>query len=194
MMRIIAGRHRGRRLEAVTAQGIRPTSDRVREAVFNIIARRIFGVRVLDLFAGTGALGIEALSRGAAHTTFLDYATQACDIIKKNVERCGIHENCDIICHDISRSPLPESIKGPPFSLIFMDPPYGTPLLENTLTSGFLNGLLSKDGMIIAEHSVKSPLPHSITGLDIHDQRKYGKTLVSFLTPLPSSMEGSRDC
>ena len=188
-MRIIAGRHKGRRLEAVTAHGIRPTSDRVREAIFNIIAHHISNARVLDLFAGTGALGLEALSRGAAHTTFLDHSPQACDIIQKNIERCNIKKNYDIICHDITRLPFPKNISGHAFSLIFMDPPYDTPLLSNTLTSGILNGLLTGDGMIIAEHSVKYPLPGVITGLDIHDQRKYGKTLVSFLTPLSPAME-----
>jgi len=185
-MRIIAGQYKGRRLEAVTAQGIRPTSDRVREAVFNIIAGKISGARVLDIFAGTGALGLEALSRGASHTTFIDVSPQACELITKNAERCGIHEKARVICHDMSRGTLPEHIKGEPFSIIFMDPPYGTTLLETALTSGILNQVLARDGMIIAEHSIKVELPHPITGLDIHDQRKYGKTLISFLTPAPS--------
>ncbi len=185
-MRIIAGQYKGRRLEAVTTQGIRPTSDRVREAVFSIIAGRISGARVLDIFAGTGALGLEALSRGASHTTFIDVSPQACELIKKNVQRCAIHDKASIICHDMSRGILPEHIKGEPFSIIFMDPPYGTPLLETALSSGILNQVLARDGILIAEHSIKVSLPHPITGLDIHDQRKYGKTLISFLTPAPS--------
>lgn len=189
-MRIIAGQYKGRRLEAVTAHGIRPTSDRVREAVFNIIAGRISGARVLDIFAGTGALGLEALSRGASQTTFMDISPHACELIKKNIERCGIHEKASIICHDMSRGILPEQIKVQPFSIVFMDPPYGTPLLENTLKKGALSQILAQDGMIIAEHSIKMALPHPITGLDIHDQRKYGKTLISFLTP-SSSMAGT---
>jgi 16S rRNA (guanine966-N2)-methyltransferase len=184
-MRIIAGQYKGRRLETVSVNGIRPTSDRVRESVFSIISSRISGARILDLFAGTGALGLEALSRGASQATFMDASREACELIQKNAQRCGIQENCEILCHDISRSPLPGKSRNHVFSLIFMDPPYGTRLLEKTLTSGILKGLLAKDGMIIAEHSIKEPLPHPITGLDIHDQRKYGKTLISFLTPSP---------
>jgi len=181
-MRIIAGHYRGRRLETVSVKGIRPTSDRVRESVFNIISSRISGARILDIFAGTGALGLEALSRGARQATFLDASKDACELIQKNAERCGIQKNYEIICHDISR-PLPEKIKAHRFPLIFMDPPYGTRLLEKTFASGILNELLTQEGMIIAEHSIKEALPHLITGLDIHDQRKYGKTLISFLTP-----------
>ena len=180
-MRIIAGQCKGRRLETVSVNGIRPTSDRVRESVFNIISSRIAGARILDIFAGTGALGLEALSRGASQATFLDASKDACELIKKNANRCGIQEKCEIICHDISRPFLPEKIKTHPFSIIFMDPPYGTSLFETTLKSGILNELLAQDGIIIAEHSIKEPLPHPITGLDIHDQRKYGKTLISFL-------------
>ena len=181
-MRIIAGQCKGRRLETVSVNGIRPTSDRVRESVFNIISSRIAGARILDIFAGTGALGLEALSRGASQATFLDASKDACELIQKNANCCGIQENCEVICHDISRTFLPEKIRAHPFSIIFMDPPYGTPLFKETLTSGILNELLAQDGIIIAEHSIKEPLPHPITGLDIHDQRKYGKTLISFLT------------
>jgi len=182
-MRIIAGQCKGRRLEAVSVKGIRPTSDRVRESVFNIISSRIAGARILDIFAGTGALGIEALSRGASRATFLDASKEACELIQKNAGRCGIQEKCDIICHDITRAFLPEKIKAHLFSIIFMDPPYGTSLFKETLTRGFLSELLTEDGVVVAEHSIKETLPQPITGLDIHDQRKYGKTLISFLTP-----------
>ncbi|SMC51792.1 16S rRNA (guanine966-N2)-methyltransferase [Desulfocicer vacuolatum DSM 3385] len=188
-MRIIAGQYKGRRLESVSVNGIRPTSDRVREAVFNIISNRLSGAAVLDIFAGTGALGLEALSRGADRATFVDASKQACELIQKNALRCGIQEHCDIICHDISQTLPPEQLKNNKFSLIFMDPPYASPLFKETLSSGILTDLLTTDGMVIAEHSTKESLPHPITGLDIHDQRKYGKTLISFLRPAPGQVK-----
>ena len=183
-MRIIAGQYRGRKLAPVSVHGIRPTSDRVREAVFNIISHRVAGARILDLFAGTGALGLEALSRGAAHAVFVESAPTACHLIRENIRRCRAGENTHVVQHEISPQPSwPGLLAHAPYTLVFMDPPYGTALLKTALTSPFLAQILSPEGMVIAEHSLKEPLPSSITTLDIQDQRKYGKTLISFLTP-----------
>lgn len=192
-MRVIAGEYKGRRLATVTTRGIRPTSDRVREALFSILGDRIAGARVLDLFAGTGALGLEALSRGAVHAIFMEMSTSACDLIRENIRRCHAEEKTRILCRDISAPLSPDNIAPHRFSLVFMDPPYGTALLEKALTAPELPRMLTPDGMVIAEHSIREPLPENITGLDIKDQRKYGKTLISFLTPLPGGEAHSNE-
>lgn len=122
-MRVIAGRFKGRRLEAPRWEGIRPTSDKLRETLFNILALRIEGARVLDGFAGTGALGIEALSRGAQHVTFVDRDRRAAALITANLARCGIEEGYTIECGDVApvlrRAPADAA-----FDLILLDPPY----------------------------------------------------------------------
>jgi len=159
---------------------IRPTSDRIRESVFNILSHRIPGTMVLDLFAGTGALGLEALSRGAGLAVFIDNAKESCDIIQKNITLCGITDNTTLILHDISKTAVPEKVKSIDFDLVFMDPPYGRGLLEKTLTDPALHHCLDSEALVIAEHSIQEIVPKNISGLDITDQRKYGRTLVTF--------------
>ena len=182
-MRIISGSLRGRKLEAPRGWDIRPTTDRVREAIFNILSRRPEDARVLDIFAGTGALGLEALSRGAANVIFLEGSPEACRIITSNITRMGVEKSAAIVCHTIGEQPLPEKITQKRFNLVFMDPPYGTGLLGTALTHPDLISCLDSQGLIVAEHSIKEKLPETITGLDIHDQRKYGRTLITFFKP-----------
>ncbi|WP_244154308.1 16S rRNA (guanine(966)-N(2))-methyltransferase RsmD [Desulfospira joergensenii] len=166
----------------IQGQDIRPTSDRVREALFSILGPRVKQARVLDLFAGTGALGLEALSRGAGHAVFTDRSQSACRVIQKNIDLCRFTDRAELICLDIISHPFPERIKAPPFDLIFMDPPYNMGYLRKTLEKESLKGLLSPGGMIVAEHSVKESLPESLNGLDISRQKKYSKTRISLLT------------
>lgn len=122
-LRVIAGRYKGRRLEAPTWEGIRPTSDKLRETLFNILAPRIDEARVLDGFAGTGAIGIEALSRGARHVTFVERDRRAAALIAANLARCGVEEGYTIECGDVvpvlQRAPADAA-----FDLILLDPPY----------------------------------------------------------------------
>jgi len=178
-MRVISGSRKGRKLVKIEGDWIRPTSDRTKEAVFNILGPAIREARVLDLFAGTGALGIEALSRGARHAVFMDLN---CDIVRQNLLPCRFETHSTILCHDIIHDPLPVILKGQTFDFVFMDPPYKTGYIEKTLEKEGLIDLLAPGGIIIAEHSFKESLQISLSGLDISRQKKYSKTMISFIT------------
>ncbi len=177
-MRIISGHCKGRKLVKLPGQQIRPTSDRTREAVFNILGQKVKKAKVLDLFAGTGALGIEALSRGACHATFIDLSS---DIIHKNLELCRFKKNARVICCDIVEVPLPESLNGNLFDLVFIDPPYGKGYIEVTLEKESFTDLLDDNCIIIAEQSCKENLEIKFSGLDIYRQKKYSKTNIYFI-------------
>ena len=180
-MRIISGSCRGRKLVKIDHQQIRPTSDRVREAVFNILGPKVQKARVLDLFAGTGALGIEALSRGARHVTFID---QSCDIIHQNIDRCRFKEKSFVIGYDIAKGPLPKSLYGQLFDIVFIDPPYGKGYIELTLQKKSFMDILDKNCIIIAEQSFKENLQIEHLPLDIYRQKKYSKTIISFINKI----------
>ncbi|MCP3873554.1 MAG: 16S rRNA (guanine(966)-N(2))-methyltransferase RsmD [Desulfobacteraceae bacterium] len=180
-MRVISGRCKGRKLNPIQGSQIRPTSDRVKEAIFNILGQKIKKARVLDLFAGTGALGIEALSRGAHHATFID---QSCDILLKNLELCRFEDNARVISYNLAQETIPESLMGKHFDLIFIDPPYGKGFIEHTLEKKYFSDLLNEDGVIIAEHSYKETPQIEISTLDIFRQKKYSKTIISFINKL----------
>ena len=122
-MRIVAGSLKGRRLEAPSWEGLRPTSDKLRETLFNVLAPRIQGARMLDGYAGTGAVGIEALSRGAAHVTFVERDPRAAALIEANLERCGVSDRYAIIRARFAGTERPSV--GDTFDVIFLDPPYG---------------------------------------------------------------------
>ena len=178
-MRVISGSRKGRKLVPIEGERVRPTSDRTKEAIFNILGHSIRDSRVLDLFAGTGALGIEALSRGADHAVFLDLY---CDIVRQNVQLCRFKTVSTIISHDIVNDPVPETLKGQTFDFVFIDPPYKTGYIEKTFEKeGFID-LLSPGCIIIAEHSCKESLQLSLSTLDIFRQKKYSKTMISFIT------------
>ena len=185
-MRIISGECRGRKLVKIQGNDIRPTSDRVREAVFNILGSRIQKTEVLDLFAGTGAMGIEALSRGAAHAVFIDLS---CDVIHENLQLCGFTGRTDVFCCDIIKENLPEKLYENSFDFIFIDPPYGKKILEHIFqTRSFLN-LIKKDSIVVAEQSFREKLDIKNTGLNIYRQKKYSKTVISFITAADNSFE-----
>ena len=185
-MRIISGLARGRKLLTPgKSHSIRPTTDRAREALFSIIGSKIMSARVLDLYAGTGALGLEAFSRGAKQVVFIEKQNKALDLIKQNCSLCcmGLKNIQDddllIIRHDLSRGlplkhPVFEKSKG--FDLIFLDPPYTKGLAEESLL--FLDNFefLAPTALIIAEESSSETLPESFSRLTIADQRKYGDT------------------
>ena len=172
-MRIIAGTHGGRRLAAPKGTATRPTSDRVREAVFSILAARIPGARVLDLFAGSGALGIEALSRGAASTVFVDADPAAIRAVAANL--AGITGG-DAVRRDARKFLRTARENGHVYDLIFLDPPYRDgPRLGRELSEP-LTGVLAPGGLVISESDRRAPidLPH----LTLDDERRYGDTLI----------------
>jgi 16S rRNA (guanine966-N2)-methyltransferase len=151
-VRIIAGQYKGRRLEAPAWDGLRPTSDKLRETLFNILAPRIAGARLLDGYAGTGALGIEALSRGAAHVTFVERDRRATALIARNLDACGVTQGYTIESGDLV-SVLPRGCAGGPFDLILLDPPYDIANLSAALDASAR--CLVQDGLIVLERATR---------------------------------------
>jgi 16S rRNA (guanine(966)-N(2))-methyltransferase RsmD len=182
-LRIVAGKYRGRRLKSPPTLDTRPTSDRLRETLFNVIAPRIRGVRFLELCAGSGAVGIEALSRGAAHATFVDRSRKMRGLIEANLELCRISEGeVKVVTADAVEF-LRKALKGksPAWDIVFFDPPYA----ENHLTVLELFGanaseLLSDDGALIVEHHHKTELPAAIGKIKRARILKQGDSALSF--------------
>ncbi len=183
-MRIIAGRFRGRALSALgkgdpTAH-LRPTSDRVRESLFNVLTGGrmgdpVTGARVLDLFAGTGALGLEALSRGSSHVTFVENGTKALGLLGRNIALIGVAADCNVIRRDATRL---GTNAGAPFDLAFMDPPYGKALGERALASAIASGWLPDGAIVVWEEAHPPEMPEDATPID---QRRYGDTVITVL-------------
>lgn len=180
-MRIIGGDLKGRRLISVPGAGTRPTADRLRESIFNIISRYVPHAVVLDLFAGTGALGIEALSRGARHAVFVDRHKKALIVVEKNIRTCGFEKSAKTIQWDIVRNLNCLNGIQPPFSLVMMDPPYGRNMVDPVLGHLHRIGCLEKKALLVIEHTPDEAVDADPSAYTIFDQRKYGKTLVSFL-------------
>jgi 16S rRNA (guanine966-N2)-methyltransferase len=184
-MRIIAGKFRGRKLNSPSSLQTRPTSDRVRETLFNILAPRIEGARFLDLCAGTGALGIEALSRGAAHVTFVDQSRKMCALIEANVEALMIDEKeIQVVTAEATEFLRRHAKKGAqPFDIIFFDPPYAADY-EGVLNYVGENRdpLLARDGVMIVEHYKKNKLEEEFNDLQFYRRVKQGDSVLSFYT------------
>jgi 16S rRNA (guanine966-N2)-methyltransferase len=172
---------RGKKLYSEPGIRTRPTADRVKEAVFNILASEVIGTRVLDLFAGTGCLGLEALSRGAGYVVFVDNHELPVSVIKKNIVACGCEAVAQVFRCELPRDARRLSIVGADFDLVFLDPPYNQGLIEPTLARLDAVGLLKKEATVMVEHSPLEPIGENIAPFAVEDQRKYGKTLVSFL-------------
>ncbi len=181
-MRIIAGELKGKKLVSFPGKSIRPTSDRVREAIFNICASNIPGAAVLDLYAGTGAFAIEALSRGAASAVLIDVSAQAVSLIRQNIVSCRLQDQAVVICWDILKNLNCLKKFQRWFDLVFLDPPYQTHAIAPTLKHLVACGALKDQALIVVEHSVHARIPEDMAEFGLHDRRQYGKTLVSFLT------------
>ncbi len=182
-LRIIGGELRGKKLKSIKGDFTRPTADRVRESIFNILALRIPRATVLDLFAGTGALGIEALSRGASLAAFVDCSRHALTVIKNNINACRLDSKTEVFKRDILKGLTGiHSAHHNGFNLALMDPPYNRDLIRPALYALEGSGLLQKNACITIEHSRLEVIPENITAFEISDQRKYGQTMISFLT------------
>ena len=180
-MRVISGTLRGRRLSAPAGLITRPTSDRVREAVFSILGGRIQAKMVLDLFAGTGAMGIEALSRGAGKAIFVDHDRAALTTLRSNIQALGLTDRSRVVGWDIrGRMPFLSTYQGA-IELVFMDPPYGKDLIQIALSALPDSGALAPEARIVIEHGQREKALTLPSMFKISDQRRYGKTLVSFL-------------
>lgn len=179
-MRIIAGTARGRKIRSPKGDHIRPVLDKVKEAIFNILYN-IADLEVLDVFAGTGSIGLEAISRGAEGAVFIDKDREAISIIRENIRICGFEDSCKVIPKHANVALKILSKEGAKFDIIFVDPPYLKDLVVPTINLISEFDLLKKDGLIISEHHPKEELTNLCSGLEVTDERKYGQTLVSFV-------------
>ncbi|MBI5482414.1 MAG: 16S rRNA (guanine(966)-N(2))-methyltransferase RsmD [Deltaproteobacteria bacterium] len=178
-MRIISGEARGRRLRAPRGAATRPTADRVREALFNILGSAE-GLAVLDLFAGTGALALEALSRGAAQAVLVDHAEAAVRVIRANVATLGYHDRARVLRSDVLRALRLLGKQGLRFDLIFVDPPYDGPAALATLACLGDGSLLAPCALVVVEHDSRNRPLEQQGVLRLSQRRKYGQTEVSF--------------
>jgi len=187
-VRITGGSLRGRTLRTISGQTVRPTSDKVRQALFNILGERVTDARVLDVFAGSGSVGLEALSRGAAHATFVEKDHRALKVIHENVEALGLVDRATVRRFDIVGQP--EKLHDPAgtFDVVFLDPPYR---LTRTVTSGSELGRLletlwtarvaSPDAVVVLEHDRRSDVADDWQSFTVADRRSWGDTTLSFL-------------
>lgn len=179
-MRVTGGQVRGRHLVSMRGLQIRPSSDLVRQAVFNLIGREFFGIKVLDLFAGTGSLGIEALSRGAVEALFIDNSSQAVKLISKNLKRCGYEAVGSVMKKDLGRGlPRNSVLVKKRFELVFMDPPYGKAFIPPLLKELSERKVLSPSSMVVTESSKIDVLPVVLGDLQLVKGRTYGETRIN---------------
>ena len=180
-MRIIAGEWKGHRLIAPKGKGIRPTADMVREAMFDVLSARVPGARVLDLFAGTGALGLEALSRGATHVTWVDQEPRSIDGIHENLEKLKALRSCCEVLNMPAAAALRRFAKTErQFDLIFVDPPYESGLYEETLLAMAMSRVLAPDGIVAVEHARRYQVAANYGDLLQFKDRRYGETCVAW--------------
>ena len=179
-MRVITGTARGRKLKTLDSLDIRPTPDAVKEAIFSVIQFDIPGAAVLDLFAGSGQLGIEALSRGAKSCVFVDNNASAIEVVRENLDNCKIPSQQTKILHMDSVEYA--KISKPGFDMAFLDPPYRRGLLGQVLP--FLGDKMNPSAFVICEHESELTLPDEYAGLSLHKRYRYGKVAVTvYRTP-----------
>ncbi|MGD2127145.1 MAG: 16S rRNA (guanine(966)-N(2))-methyltransferase RsmD [Desulfobacteraceae bacterium] len=179
-MRITGGLIKGRQLASLKGLDIRPTSDLVRESIFNLIGQDFSGARVLDLFAGTGSLGIEALSRGASWALFIDSSPKSIGLIKRNLRRCGLDLKGFILRKDLTKGlPRRSALFKEEIDLVFIDPPYGKGWIPPLLGEISERRLLSSQSIVVAELSKTEMLPATIGKLQMVKARTYGETKIN---------------
>ena len=175
-MRVITGTARGRKLKELPGLDTRPTTDKVKESIFNIVQFDIEGRRVLDLFGGTGQLGIEALSRGAEHATFVDLSRAAAGIIRENLTHCGLSDRAQVVQGDALAflSGCREK-----FALAFLDPPYRSGLLEKSLEAIAAIDIMAGNGIIVCESAAEQELPELSAPYEKGREYRYGKIKIT---------------
>lgn len=178
-MRVIAGKAKGRRLYAPKGSGTRPTSDRVKESLFSILGSRVAGAEVLDLYAGSGALGIEAVSRGASRAVFVEEDPRAIEALKRNLDATGFTDLCAVESTAVDAA-LKSRMAGRRFDLIFLDPPYRIDRTELARVVTAAARCLTERGAVILEHEGKLPRLELDGSVEIVDDRRYGDTGLTF--------------
>lgn len=179
-MRVITGTAKGRRLKAPKGMETRPTSDRIKEALFNIIGTKVINVNFLDLFAGTGAIGIEALSRGAERAVLVEKNPKTTKIIRENLEITGLSDGAVVMVQEADKALDTLAIKGEQFGIIFIDPPYLKGLEKQSLEKIDRTNLLVPGGLIITESSKLDNMPEAVGRVKLFRQERYGDTVLSF--------------
>jgi 16S rRNA (guanine(966)-N(2))-methyltransferase RsmD len=185
-LRVISGNLRGKRLFSPKGQELRPTSDRVKEAIFDILQDQIQGQNVLDLFAGTGALGIECLSRGASKAVFVEESSESLSALRRNIEECRLKDKAEVLGRKVLPALKILEVRGEAFGLIFLDPPYDKGEARRVLEVLSRSSILTPGTLVVVEHSLSEGID-SIPSLQRVDRRKYGRTLVSFFRPEKNS-------
>ena len=187
-MRVISGNLRGKRLFSPKGQELRPTSDRVKEAIFDILQDQFQGQNVLDLFAGTGALGIECLSRGASKAVFVEESPRSLSALRRNIEECRLKDKTEVLGRKVLPALKILEVRGETFGLIFLDPPYDKGEVRRVLEVLSRSSILTPGALVVAEHSLSEGID-SIPSLQRVDRRQYGRTLVSFFRPEKKSFD-----
>jgi len=185
-MRVIGGVHRGRRLRTVAGLQVRPTSDRLRETLFNIIAPKITGCRFLDVCAGSGAVGIEAHSRGADEVTFIERNRQACIAINTNLEMLGITQGATVINRDASVALKRLEQDARHFDFVFFDPPYASEIYDSVMRQLGFGKLLTRTSVVIVEHRIKMPPNTRYGRLKLFREVKQGESGLAFFATVPA--------
>lgn len=183
ILRVISGTAKGSRLKTLKGDIVRPTSDMVKESLFNIIAENIKGAFVLDLFSGTGSLGIEALSRGAEHAVFVEKRADCIRIIKENLTHTKLTGKSEVIPGDVFKAALQLSGSMRKFDIVFLDPPYYKNFVDKTLKLLEKSDIINDNGMIIAESHIGDVVSERIDKLELIREKRYGDTILSFYMP-----------
>ncbi len=173
-MRVITGEARGRKLLTLEGDDVRPTTDRVKESIFNIIQFDLEGAYVLDLFAGSGQLGIEALSRGAKHCVFVDSSQKSVDVVKQNLKTCGFEKRASVFCGD---GKMYVGLSRDTFDIALLDPPYNKQILDSVLP--VVAEKMADYGVILCESALNEALPETAGEFELHREYKYGKIKIT---------------
>jgi len=180
LLRVIAGEYKGRRLDPIEGRDIRPTSDMVKESLFNILGDAVIDSAFLDLFSGTGGIGIEALSRGAKHVVFIDSGIKSIKVLRGNLNRLNIKDCAEVYNTDYGTAINKLHEHGKSFDLIFIDPPYSMGMAESALKEIDNKNILTQSGLIVVEHDSKEDMPQKVGKLFLYRFKKYGNTILSF--------------
>lgn len=192
-MRVTGGEWRGRGLRVPRGRAVRPTSDRVKQALFNVLGARVPGSRVLDLFAGSGGLGIEALSRGAQEVLFVEVDPRAASVLKENLATLGAGERATVWRQDVFSAIAKLAGGTRPFDLVLADPPYRHGLAARTVEAVAGAGLLAAGGLLVIEHDPREELPEASAALERVRADRYGDTCLTYYRAAPAAPGGGGD-
>lgn len=192
-MRVIAGRARGMRLRAPRGAAVRPTADRVKESLFSILADRVQGASVLDLFAGSGALGIECLSRGAERAVFVDRGRGSLEAVRDNVNRAGFADQAELVRGDALAAVRSLGEAGRTFDIVFADPPYEAGMAARVVAAVAGADIVRPGGWLVVEHSVREEIPAAVENLRAVRTRVYGDTVVTIFEHSDTTPDSGED-